>query len=72
MPSREDATLLLWASLLGVAGAAVFAAYRAVSATDGEAEERITEFSTTVVWPGALIFAGIAAAVIAGWKANLD
>jgi hypothetical protein len=58
--------------LLGIVGAALFAAFRAVSAEGEETSGRLAEFASSVLWPGALILAGVAAAVIFGWKANLD
>ena len=72
LPSREDAVLFACAALLGVLVASVFAAYRAVSSDDEAAAGRFTEFAMSAVWPGVLIFAGVCAAVIFGWKANLD
>ena len=60
--------LLFWSVLLGLVLAAAFAAYQAVSASD----ERVAEFATNLLWPGALIFVGVAAVVWMGWKANLD
>jgi hypothetical protein len=72
LPSREDAVLFACAALLGVMVASVFAAYRAVSADDQEAAGWLAEFAMSALWPGALIFAGVCAAVIFGWKANLD
>jgi hypothetical protein len=70
--SRENALLALAAAVLGLAGAAVFAAYRAVS-LDGESTGgRMTEFASNVAWPGVLIFVAVAAVVWFGWKANLD
>ncbi len=66
--TREDLLLLCSAAVLGFAGAAAFAAYRAVSA-DGDA---LSAFAENLAWPGALIFLGVAAVVWLGWKANLD
>ena len=60
--------LLLWSVLLGLVLAAAFAAFQAVSASD----EHLAEFATNLLWPGALIFAAVAAVVWVGWKANLD
>ena len=71
-PKRDDLVLALWAAALGVAGSAAFAAYRAVSVSGEDAQGRIVEFVSNALWPGVLIFAGIAGAVIVGWKANLD
>jgi len=69
---REDAVLVLASLLLGLAVAAAFAAYRAVSAADDDAAGRLAEFAQNLLWPGVLIGAGIAAVVVAGWKANID
>jgi hypothetical protein len=69
---RDDLLLVLGAAVLGLAAAAVFAAYQAVS-LDGEAVAgRLAEFAANLLWPGVLIFAGVAVIVIGGWKANLD
>jgi len=70
--AREDLALVLVALLLGLAVAAAFAAYRAVSSADEDAAARLAEFAQNLLWPGVLIFAGIAAVVVAGWKANID
>lgn len=69
---REDLPLLFWALVSGLAGAAVFAAYRAVSLSGEGAAGRMTEFASNVAWPGVLIFVAVAAVVWFGWKANLD
>jgi hypothetical protein len=68
--TREDALLVAAALLLGLAAAAAFAAYRAVSADAGA--DRVAEFAANVLWPGVLIFGGVGAAVWFGWKANID
>ena len=70
--SREDLYLLFWSLVLGLAVAAAFGAYRAVSATGEDAVGRFAEFGTSLFWPGALIFVGVATVVWFGWKANLD
>jgi hypothetical protein len=70
--SREDWLLLFWSLVLGLAAAAAFGAYRAVSAAGEDAAGRFAEFGTALLWPGTLILAGIAAVVWLGWKANLD
>ncbi len=70
--SREDLRLVLWAVLLGLAGAAAFAAYRAVSVAGEDTGGRLVEFLANLAWPGALILGGVGAAVFFGWKANLD
>jgi len=69
---REDVLLLLAAIALGLGGAAVFGAYRAVSLPGEDTAGRFAEFATNAAWPGVLIFAAVAAVVWFGWKANLD
>jgi hypothetical protein len=69
---RENALLALVAATLGFAGAAVFAAYRAVSLDGEDTGGRFAEFATNVAWPGVLIIVAVAAVVWFGWKANLD
>ena len=69
---REDVALLFWSVVLGLGAAAAFGAYRAVSATDEAVAGRLAEFTMNLLWPGILIFAGVAGAVWVGWKANLD
>jgi len=69
---REDILLALASAALGLAGAAVFAAYRAVSLSGEDAAGRMTEFASNIAWPGVLIFVAVAAVVWFGWKANLD
>jgi hypothetical protein len=69
--TRTDLVLTLWATVLGFGGAAAFAAYRAVTAS-GDAAGKFAEFGSNLAWPGVLIFLGIAIAVWAGWKANID
>lgn len=69
---RENALLALAAAALGLAGAAVFAAYRAVSLSGESTGSRMAEFASNVAWPGVLIFVAVAAVVWFGWKANLD
>ena len=70
--SREDLTLLFWSVVLGLAAAAAFGAFRAVSATGEDVGGRFGEFALNLLWPGVLIFAGVVAAVWVGWKAELD
>lgn len=72
MPRREDVTLAMWSFLLGIAGASVFAVYRAVSLSDENVAGRLAEFGSNLLWPGVLIFVAIAVVVFGGWKANLD
>ncbi len=70
--TREDLLLVLSCLVLGFAIAAAFAAYRAVSVADEDTAGRLGEFAQNLLWPGVLIFAGVAAVVFAGWKANID
>ena len=70
--SRDDLLLLMWSVVLGLVVASAFAAYRAVSASDADAADRLAEFAMNLLWPGVLIFAGVAAVVWFGWKANID
>jgi hypothetical protein len=69
---RENVLLFAASVLLGLAAAAAFAAYRAVSVSEEDAGGRLAEFVMNALWPGVLILAGVAAAVWFGWKANLD
>lgn len=70
--SRENLVLVFASLLLGLAVAAAFAAYRAVSAADDDAAGRLGEFVQNLLWPGVIIFAGVAGVIVAGWKANID
>jgi hypothetical protein len=72
LPNREDLLLLLAAAGLGLAVAAAYGAYRAVSADGEDAAGRLTEFATNLGFPGALIVVAVAAVVWFGWKANID
>ena len=69
---RADLLLGLTAVALGVAVAAGYAAWRAVSLEDGSGSARWSEFGEALVLPGLLIVAAVAAMVWFGWKANLD
>ena len=72
-PSLNRGDLIIIVALaLGLVTAAVFGAYQAVSADGESAGGRLAEFAASLLWPGALIFAAVAAVVIVGWKANLD
>jgi hypothetical protein len=66
--TRADAVLILSAAILGLAAASAFGAFQAVNGDDGA----LRDFAVNLVWPGVLIFAGVAATVWFGWKANLD
>lgn len=70
--SREDLLLIGTSFVLGAGAACAFAAYRAVSVAGEDTAGRFAEFAQNLLWPGAIIFAGIAAVVFAGWKANID
>jgi hypothetical protein len=72
MISRDDALVAFWAVILGLAGAAVFAVYRAVSLSNEDVGGRLAEFGVSMLWPGVLIFAVVAVVIVAAWKANLD
>jgi len=69
---RENVLLALAATAFGLGAAAIFGAYRAVSASGQDTSGRFAEFATNAAWPGAMIFAAVAAVVWFGWKANLD
>ena len=64
--------LSIAAGVLGLGGAAAFAAYRAVSASERAAGARFDAFASNLFWPGVLIFVAVALAVWFGWKANID
>lgn len=68
---RADVVLAIVASALGVAGAAAYGAWRAVSA-DGVRTDRWGAFGEAMLFPGVLIIAAVAAMVWLGWKANID
>lgn len=57
---------------LGVALAAAYGAYQAVSADGESAGGRFAEFATALLWPGSLIAFVIAAIVVVGWKIDLE
>jgi hypothetical protein len=73
MPRIEkiDIILLLCGALLGAAVAAAYGAWRAVS-FDGAAADRWAEFGESMLFPGWLIIAAVAAMVWLGWRANID
>jgi len=79
MPRRRAKTsptsgsvLLIWCVVLAVAGTAAFASWRAVAEEAPGVGERLGTFGESLLWPGALIFFGIAAMVWMGWKISLD
>jgi hypothetical protein len=69
---RADAVLVAVAIALGLAGAAAYAAWRAISREGLDSGARWSEFSDAMVFPGAVIVVAIAAMVWLGWKANID
>ena len=69
---RNDAILGAVAVALGVATAAGYAAWRAVSRESVTASERWSSFAEAMLFPGALVIAAIAVIVWLGWKANID
>ncbi|MDE3096774.1 MAG: hypothetical protein KGK07_12360 [Chloroflexota bacterium] len=66
----SDITLAGVALVLGLAAALGYAAWRAVSAM--APADRWGAFGSALVFPGALIIAGVAVMVWLGWKANID
>jgi len=70
--STSYRVLAFWSVALALAGAAGFAAWRAVAEDAPDFGERLSSFGTNLLWPGALIFLGIAAMVWMGWKISLD
>lgn len=71
-PSATDAALFAAAALIGAAIATAYAVYRAVGLENAAASARWSEFADAMLWPGALIFAAVAAMVWFGWKLNID
>ena len=72
MLRREDILPAVWSFVLGLAGASVFAVYRAVSLSNEDVAGRLAEFGSNLLWPGVLILLTVAVVVFGGWKANLD
>lgn len=62
----------LVATAFGVAVAAGYAAWRAVSLQDASTSARWSEFGDALAFPGVLIIVAVAAMVWFGWKANID
>jgi hypothetical protein len=71
-PARENVLLATVAVMFGALAAAGYGAWRAISRDGGAASERWSEFGEAMLFPGALIIAGVAAMVWLGWKANID
>jgi hypothetical protein len=69
---RTDAIVAAAGVVLGVAAAAGYGAWRAVSREDGSGADRFAEFGEAMFFPGVLIIVAIAAMVWLGWKANID
>jgi hypothetical protein len=69
---RDDVVLAAVAAALGVAAAAAYGAWRAVSREGIDAAERWSEFGEAMLFPGALIIVAVAAMIWLGWKANID
>ena len=59
----SDRALAAWAGLLALAGTAAFATWRAVALDAEDAGDRIFAFGSSLLWPGALVFFGVAAVV---------
>ena len=64
--------LAAWCLVLAVTGTAAFASWRAVAEEATGLGARLGTFGESLLWPGALIFFGIAAMVWMGWKISLD
>ena len=72
-PSRAaDVILAIVALVLGLAAAAGYGAWRAVSADAASAGDRWSTFGEALMFPGLLVIAAVAAMVWLGWKANID
>ncbi len=67
---RGDLVLAGVALALGLAAALGYGTWRAVSAA--APADRWGAFGGALLFPGALIVAGVAAMVWLGWKANID
>ena len=70
--SRSDITLTAAGIILGLAAAAGYAAWRAVSREGISTADRWSEFADAMLFPGTLIVVAITVMVILGWKANID
>ena len=72
-PGRAaDVVLGVVAVALGVAAAAGYGAWRAVSADAASAGGRWSTFGDAMLFPGLLVIVAVAAMVWLGWKANID
>lgn len=65
--------LLIAMLAVSLAMAAAFAAWQAMAGDDSAGmAERLRAFASSLLWPGAAIFAAVAAVMWAGWHLNLD
>ena len=69
---RTDIILTLAGAVLGVAVAASYGAWRAVSREAISNTARWSEFGDAMIFPGWLIIVAVIAMVWLGWKANID
>ena len=70
--SAGNIVLAAAALALGLASAAAYGAWRAISRQNLDAAGRWSEFGDAMLFPGALIVAAVASMVWLGWKANID
>jgi hypothetical protein len=70
--SRTDVLLAAVGLVLGLAAAAGYGAWRAVSREGVDAAERWSQFGHAMLFPGVLIVVASVAIVWLGWKANID
>ena len=72
-PNRTaDLILATVAVVLGLAAAAGYGAWRTVSSDAASTGDRWSTFGESMVFPGLLVIAAVAAMVWLGWKANID
>ncbi len=71
-PRRSDLLLGAVSLVLGLAAAAGYGAWRAVSADAASSGDRWSTFGESMLFPGLLVIAAVAAMVWLGWKANID
>lgn len=70
--SAENIALGAFALAAGLAAAAGYGAWRAISRQHIDGAARWSEFGDAMLFPGVLIVAAVAAMVWLGWKANID
>ena len=70
--SAGNLALAAVALALGLAAAAAYGAWRAISRQNVDAAARLSEFGDAMLFPGALIVGAVAAMVWLGWKTNID